>query len=338
MIGRFFSKLYPKIFIAIIVDLAKTDIYVEILSNNKIKKSLFRSFDTTTIDKRIEAFIAEYTKESPYCYIALLDKSPIQGAFPTCTTSKMKDFCDIGSSVYKCFNNDWAYFTSSYELENIKIEYKRVGIDFIFSPFVILAKFFKDRIDSSCAMFLLVEENFLTLAVFKNSKLLYADHIDLEYQKGQKLNVSTSFSSKDDDNLDIMGGIDIENIDLDGSGEKFDDLASIEELDISDGFDDFSTTNDSPLKEKEEHHKPKNEVVNNNYERFVLVQNSLNTFYKDKRYNAEFIETLFVADAIGLEHDFKSYVEDEMFLSVHVRKIDLLTTLLEVAKAEVNEL
>lgn len=338
MIGRFFSKLYPKIFIAIIVDLAKTDIYVEILSNNKIKKSLFRSFDTTTIDKRIEAFIAEYTKESPYCYIALLDKSPIQGAFPTCTTSKMKDFCDIGSSIYKCFNNDWAYFTSSYELENIKIEYKRVGIDFIFSPFVILAKFFKDRIDSSCAMFLLVEENFLTLAVFKNSKLLYADHIDLEYQKGQKLNISTSFSSKDDDNLDIMGGIDIENIDLDGSGEKFDDLASIEELDISDGFDDFSTTNDSSLKSQEEHHKPKNEVVNNNYERFVLVQNSLNTFYKDKRYNAEFIETLFVADAIGLEHDFKSYVEDEMFLSVHVRKIDLLTTLLEVAKAEVNEL
>lgn len=339
MLNKLFPNLYPKVFINIMVGLNSINIYIEVVSNKKIKKSIEKSFDTLTIDKKVESFIEEYLKESPYYYITLLDKSSSQGAIPICTQSKMKDFCDIETSIYKCFNNEWAYYTSVYELEKTKLEYKKIGIDFIFSPFVILAKFFKDRIDSSAAMFILMEENFVTLAIFRNSKLLYADHIDLEYQKDQKLNISNSLISQDDDSMDIGGGIDIENIAMDTSSDGFGDLASIEELDINDGFDDFSQNGgDSSLNIQDERHSIKDEVINNNYERFLLIQNSLNTFYKDKKYNSEFIETLFVADTIGLESDFKSYIEDEMFLSVHIRKMHLPSMLCDTAKAELNEI
>jgi hypothetical protein len=74
------------------------------------------------------------------------------------------------------------------------------------------------------------------------------------------------------------------------------------------------------------------------YQRFLLIQNSLNTFYKDPKYKSQFIETIYIADSVGLGDEFKRYLEDEMFLNTTITKIDLSAALLDMAKAEINEI
>ena len=312
MITKFLEALYTKVFINIIIGNLQTTIYVEVCSKKEVEQSIRKSFDTTVMNSKMYEFIQTYVKESPFFYISILDKSRHQGAIPTCTVSEMKKFCDINSS-----------------------EYRNIGIDFIFSPFVILTNFFKDKIDNSLSMFVLIEDNYLSFTVFENSRLLYAKYLDMD-------------NHKDDDNLMIdspayddlsfeMEGIDLEEVSLEDDSMVFDDFANIEELDEGDTIDEFSEEQEvKPIVVKDV--DVSHDGFNEDYQRFSLIQSSLNTFYKDSKYDSKFIEIIYIADGVGVSPDLKNYLEEEMFLSVYVRKIDLAISLCDLAKAEANEI
>lgn len=336
MINKFFEIFYPKIFINIVVEAMHTQIYVEVLSKNKLINSINKSFDTTAIDSRIETFLYEYTKESPFYYISLLDKSSQQGAVPTCLTNKMQGYCDTTSIQYKCYNNSWAFYTSEYDLEAIKHEYRNIGLDFIFSPFVVLAKFFKDKIEVTRAMFILIEEGYISFTIFDHSKLLYASYLDMDYDKED--NLAIEHPLEDTNPLQGLDGINLEDIELDGGIEKLDDFSVIEDLDISSEIDEFSDDKEEISKVLAKTKAPSMENFGEDYQRFSIIQNSLNKFYNDPKYKSEFIENIYIADAIGVSPDLKSYLEEEMFLNVYIRKIDLPMALCDIAKVEANEL
>lgn len=332
MITKFLKSLYTKVFINIIVEKLQTAVYVEVCSKKEVLQSIRKNFDTMTVNHKMDEFIQAYIKESPFYYISVLDRSPLQGAIPTCVTSEMSKYCDINSSEYRCFSKEWAFYTSEYDLEAIKYEYRAIGVDFIFSPFVMMANFFRDKIDTTLSMFVLVEDNYLSFAVFDNSKLLYAEYLDMKHHK-------------DDDDLlmeapeeeDVLEGINLEEVNLENDSMVFDDFANIEELDESDVLDEFSEAH-----EVEQVVEKKVDVsqdgFSEDYQRFSLIQSALNTFYKDSKYDSKFVETIYIADGIGVSPDLKSYLEEEMFLSVYIRKIDLCISLCDMAKAEADEI
>ncbi|MEK6659423.1 MAG: hypothetical protein AABY36_07075 [Campylobacterota bacterium] len=331
MITKFLKSLYTKVFINIIVEKLQTVVYVEVCSKKEVLQSIRKSFDTTTVNHKMNEFIQTYVKESPFCYISVLDGSPLQGAMPTCVTSEMGRYCDINSSEYRCFSKDWAFYTSEYDLEAIKYEYRTIGVDFIFSPFVMMANFFRDKIDATLSMFVLVEDNYLSFAVFDNSKLLYAEYLDMKHHKDDD---DLLMESPEEDELE---GINLEEVNLENDSMVFDDFANIEELDESDVLDEFSEAH-----EVEQIVEKKIDVsqdgFSEDYQRFSLIQSALNTFYKDSKYDSKFVETIYIADGIGISPDLKSYLEEEMFLSVYIRKIDLCISLCDMAKAEADEI
>jgi len=330
MITNLLKSLYTKVFINIIVENLQTTVYVEVCSKKDVLQSIRRNFETITINPKMYEFIQTYIKESPFCYISVLDKSPLQGAIPTCVTSEMSRYCDIKSSEYRCFSKDWAFYTSEYDLEAIKYEYRTIGVDFIFSPFAMMANFFKDKIDATLSMFVLVEDNYLSFAVFDNSKLLYAEYLDMKHHKDDE---ELLMESPEEDEIE---GINLEEVNLDSDSAVFDDFSDIEELDESDTIDEFAETEVEQIVEKKV--DVSHEGFSEDYQRFSLIQSALNTFYKDSKYDSKFIETIYIADGIGVSSDLKSYLEEEMFLSVYVRKIDLSISLCDMAKAEADEI
>ena len=68
--------------------------------------------------------------------------------------------------------------------------------------------------------------------------------------------------------------------------------------------------------------------------RFLLIQSAVNKFYKDDRFKSEFVEAVYIADGVGISKDLKKYLEEEMFLSVYVRHINLAHELCNTAKLE----
>lgn len=341
MISRFLEALYTKVFINIVVENSRTNVYVEVCSKDNVLKIANKVFDTVSMNSKMFEFIKSYSKESPFYYVSILDKSSAQGAVPTCANSEMGKYFDIAASKYKCYSKSWAYYTSEYDLESIKHEYRSIGVDFIFSPYVLIANFFKDKINSTLAMFVLVEENYLSLTVFDNSKLLYAEYLDMQHkEEDDTLMIDTPLDDDEDEmlfGLDETGGIDLEEIEIDDNHSiEFDDFSDIEDLDSGDTIDEFSEEKDIEEIINKEKDTDVSSGFNEDYQRFSLIQSSLNTFYRDPKYDSKFIETIYIADGVGISSDLKNYFEEEMFLNVYVRKIDIAFALCDTAKAEVN--
>jgi len=338
VLGGIFEFLYLKVFINIVLKRTESTVYIELLSKKNSIKSVEETFETRVMSEKMFAFIASYVNESPYYYISILDNSSSQGAIPTCAKNQIGRYHDVSSCEYRCFKERWSYFTSQSDLYTLEKQYKQIGLDFIFSPFVLLAQFFKDKIDTHLAMFVLVEENYLSLAIFDNSELLFAKHLDVRSRKDEE---SALVYEEDvsDLNFDLDEGIDLEDINVLESADTLEDFGNIEDLDALEEIDEFSDSKDLEEEFYSANTLLKNkspEGLSEDYHRFLLIQNSLKRFYDDDKYNGKFIESIYIADGCGISSELKGYLEEEIFLSVYIRKIDLAIQVCEMAKAELE--
>ncbi len=336
MLGKFFESLYLKVFVNIVVKNTITDVYIELYSKNGLVDSFEDSFNTIKMSEDMLSFISSYTNESPFSYISVLDMSESQGAIPTCSKNRLSYYYDISESEYKCYDEKWTYYTSKSDLYDIERRYKDIGVDFIFSPFSILTNFFKDKVNSKLAMYILVQEGFISLAVFDNSQLLFAKHLNLEkFIENDELIMDVS-----DDILDLEDGIDLEDIDVMDVNDSLEDFSDIEDLDSLEEIDEFSDNKDVEEEfyneDKDELEENEDEGFNEDYQRFSLIQSSINHYYKDDKYESKFIENVYIADGVGISSDLKRYLEEEMFLSVYVRHLELGIEVSELARAEVG--
>ena len=332
MLGKFFENLYLKVFVNIVVSKSKSSVYIELCKDNRVINSDQEVFDTTTINADMEEFIHTYIDESPYFYISVLDTSDAQGAVPVCAKSEHAKFFDDSASKYICHEKKWTYYTSKSDLTAIQNSYDNIGVDFIFSPFVLLNSFFKDKIDTHTAMFILIEENYLSLAVFENSQLLFAEHLDMQNYHEDELLIDNN-----DLDLDLDINQEIEETD---SLESLDDFTEIEDLDDIEDIEEFSDAKDLEeeltIESEDDFPAQESEGFNEDYQRFLLIQSAVNSFYKDKKYKSAFIETTYIADGVGVSTDLKRYLEEEMFLTAYIRHIDLNAQLAHIAKEELE--
>ena len=55
-----------------------------------------------------------------------------------------------------------------------------------------------------------------------------------------------------------------------------------------------------------------------------------------EKYKSEFVENIYIADSIGISSDLKKYLEEELFLNVYVRHVNLPAEVCEIAKMELS--
>lgn len=334
MLNILFESIYSKIFVAIVIERSKSVVYIQLSSKKHTPRNYHKSFGTTEFTTKIREYIESFTSESPFSYICVLDYSENQGAIPTCSTKDMSVFGDFNTSKMMCHENDWAYFTSTTGIVTIKRTYAQVGVDFIFSSFSILSSFFKDKIDTHLGLFVLLEDNYITLGVFNQTKLLFGEHLNVEHDNIQDEMMMDSSDSEID--LELESSIDLDDIDSMNDIDGLDDFGDIEDLDTIDEIDEFAESQDDEFLDEEDLLVQDPSGFNEDYQRFLAIQSSVNRFYKDSKYQSKFIETVYIADAIGVSPDLKTYLEEEMFFSVFVRHVDLGSEMIELVKAELE--
>ncbi|MDA7818387.1 hypothetical protein N9A28_09380 [Sulfurimonas sp.] len=332
MISKFLETLYTKVFINIIVKATSSEVYVEICSKNGVESGDHSSFKTTSINSEMFEYINHYIKQSPFYYVSILDKSPSQGALPTCDSDEYSKYIQSTSIETVCKDKKWISYTERSEIKDLKYEYRSIGLDFIFSPFNILNDFFKDKTDSELAIFILVEDKYISLAVFNHTEMVYAELIDMhkeELEEDHELIDSTL----DDDLLLEIDEVDLEDIEIDDD-DSLEDFSDIEDLDTTEDIEEFAEVQEEEEAPVDKEEEESFDGMNEDYERFIMVQNSINNFYKDDRFESEFLESIYVADSVGVSSDLKKYFEEEMFLNVVVRKMDLLEEMSKMARDE----
>lgn len=343
MLGGLLQTLYSKVFVTIVVERKKSHVYVEVCSSKKgfdLLDNARATFDTESVNGKMIDFIERYLRESPYAYISIMDDSVHQGALPSCDLSKASPFLDLKECEYRCVKDKWIYYTPKEELKRLERKYQQLGLDFIFSSFTVLANFFKDKIETTFAMFVLVQANQLCISVFDNAELLFGANIDMHHIPEEDALIAPSLGHELE--LDLVEGIDLEDVDVDSEDmELIDDFGDIEDLDSLEEIDEFSQEKDIEEVLYETSSQIETPAIakgnfNDDYKRFTIVQTAIASYYEDSRYENRFIEHIYVADAVGMSFEFKRYLEEELFVNVYVRQIDMNIELCELAKRELR--
>ena len=335
VLKKLFEALYHKIFVSIVITRSHTRVYIEHCDGNKVLQNYEKTFETTNFDHKMYEFIAPHIGESPFHYICILDSSPQQGALPSCEAREMAIYADMSTAKSVCYEQNWSFYTSMAEIDTLQKEYKDLGLDFIFSPFASLARIFKEKLDGNMSMLVLLEDNYLSLSIFDKGKLLYAERMDMEHaNENEELMIDDS----DELDFDLDASIDLDDVSaLDDLGE-LEDFGDIEDLDMIDDIDEFSESMDVAKPQKQLFDDmPSSDQggFNEDYQRFLLIKSSIHHFYNDDTYDSQFVEHVYIADCVGVSEDLKKYLEEEMFLNVVVRKIDLMQELCDMAKEEI---
>jgi hypothetical protein len=337
--GLIKKHLYNEIYINIIQGIKNTKIYVEeIASDNSIEN--FEKVIKSSNKADIYDFINTYMKRSPIHYISILDPSLSQGAAPTCSSAEIKEYCELGEYEHVCVDESWAYYTPKLDILELRGRYKKTGLDFIFSPFYMLKDFFKDKIKGELCLYVLVNDDYMALSIFENSHLKFASFLDMQGEEDS--NDELVMDVDDDEELILeemeSSSVDLEEIDVDDDLDGLEELDDLDDLDSFDDVDDFEE-DESSSESFSSTEKPIDDIVENDsfgedYHRFSLIQSAVNTFYKDPKFDGDFIENVYIADGVSLGGEFKRFLEEEMFLNVVVRKIDIPQELCELAKVE----
>ncbi len=355
--NKFFALLYDIALINIIKKPDSVIVYIEIHSRKKRKLSTEKTFilNDSYSDKLLFDYIKQFSEDTPFYYIATIDKSSDQGAIPTCNKHKMQNFKDLSTSQYMCIDDKWVCYTSKIDLEE-QIDFMQdIGLDFLFSPFIIIKEFFKDKISGAAALYVLLQDDFITVAVFQNSQLVYGDYIDMSLEVESANDVTMMLEDESIITEDVSEGnesVDLDEIDLESDlslDNDFDDIDDFDNIEDLDNIDDMGSDENLEMKleenleeiseeqaDRSEKEAVQEEKMTQDFQRFSLIQNSLARFYKDERYESEFIENIYVADSVRVTNDFKTYLQDEMFLNVYMRNIEIELEVAALAKEEVG--
>ncbi len=338
------ERFYTKFFIAILPIDNGHELSITGIKNKKVLFKEHKRFEDSEPSKAFFTCIQKFTEQSPLYYIALLNPDPNQGAIEGCSSYDIHEEGEESGAKTLCRKEKWTLYTSQRELDRLKGRYATVGLDFIFSPFSIIEHFFADKISGDFAMYALAQKDSFSVAFFGNGKLEFAHHYPLNSSHMIIEESSVAGFAIDAVHEEEEKGIrldDIENLDDLDIIDELDDLSDIEDLDALEEIAEFSE--DAPTLEEERSHEPqggelkeKMDRFNDDFLRFELIQKTLSKFYAGEHCHNRFIETVYIADAYGSGADFKRYLEEELFLNVLIRKIDLGDVVIALAQEEVG--
>lgn len=338
------ERFYRKIFIAIVQDGGEYQVRIVAKKKKQFLYTKERSFDGEFALRDMNTYIQKYTEETPLHYIALLNPTPKQGALNGCSHHSIEDMEELSGAKTLCRENKWLLYTSLRELDVLQEEYKKIGLDFIFSPFSVIEHFFADKIQGGFAMYALAQKDSFSVAIFENGKLEYAHHYP-SHEKQQVIEDDTNLGGfsvgiteveESEKNISLD---DIESLDDLDLLDELDDLSHIEDLDTIEEIVEFSEDEPTMEEIRQTTYRPDDVKVqmdrfNNDYHRFELIQRTLTRFYGGTHCQNRFVETVYIADAYGSGADLKRYLEEELFLNVLIRNIDLADEVIALAKIE----
>lgn len=347
---RLIENLYQQIFIGIVVQHNSVRVCVQMHKGKRLEKEISKVFSisNSTPSAELNDFIKGYMDESPFTYVAVLNDSMTQGAVPTCSMHEAERFSDLGSCVTLCNENKWMVYAEKSELNALQKRFRKTGLDFIFSPFFTLSTFFSDKIEGKTALLVLIQDNYLSLCVFSQGELLFANHYaTADAMEDEKMSEEMDESAEeslgfdlDDDNISI----DLDDIDALDELDALDDLDNLQDLDDLDDLDDLEDFEESlndaveesevALEEAKTKYDSKIDNFSDDYKRFQLIQAALHHFYNDDKYDNQFVEEAYIADACETGQDLTRFLEEELFVSVFKRSIDLEKEIVNIAISE----
>ncbi|MEZ7935025.1 MAG: hypothetical protein QMB67_08915 [Sulfurospirillum sp.] len=348
------QKKFQNLFVAIVLNETECVLRCKVLKNGAITKVFTKTFALTppldALDKTIEDYLMNLQDEYQFVYIAFLLNSLGQGAISgTGNATFTKHNVDIQNVHNVTLHNQWSAYASYIEIKWAKNLFSEVGLDFIYSPFIILNDFVvSQKLKNRPTCYILNCQDFFILAIFEEKQLHFGAFF--------KTQTDTAFTHSDDvndwENEQEEEGIlrseelpEVNNTD-DDEHEGIEELSELTELgeleDIDDlrSTDSFSDIDDKGMNAFRGMEGLKEEDISLElYGRDLLVYKYLRTaleeYYHNPLYKSEFIDEIIIFDSYEISSDLIHQLEDELMMDVEIHKVDVSDRMCDIAIKEV---
>lgn len=306
----FLNRSYQKVIISIDLDIKTCKLRV-VYHNNKNIKEEERSYKTVDGDFPIEAakYIRTIYNKYPFTYLATMSRSQNQGLL---NGNKLNIFSNFGLNTNQLtimlVNKKWFVYISKEDIQKNKLKFNKVrGVDFIFSPFVLIYEKIKSRLEEIKKLYILQEKSSTTLLIADKNNNYFGDYIIFEQNKFIEENEQESVKNDDLIEFDAINEIDENIIIKDFDKPNYEQNSSVElgELTVA------------------------NHMID-------IIKDTLNNFYKDDRYASDFIEELLILDGYGISDSAITYLKNNTMLETHFLRIDICEELEKLAKMELK--
>ena len=351
-IRTFLQRRFPNLFIAVIMHETECVLRCKLVKNQVTQKTLTKTFPISPTSESLDSAMTEYLislqDEYRFVYISYFLNSLGQGAFERSgAPSFHKHNIDIANVHHIAFKKEWSAYASFIEIKWVKNLFSEVGVDFIFSPFVLLNEFIetqKPKTKQTC--YILNTQDSFAVSVFEGQKLLFGAFF--------KTNSDTLFTHSSDvedweheqKQEEFISEVEIPELSLDENSNEIEELDSFSELSELDDMDNVSRASSfSDVKPKTLNHLKNIEDIKEKdvdlelYGRDLLVykylKSALEEYYHNPLYKSEFIDEIVILDGYEVSSDLIRQLEDELMMNVEIHKVDLAEQVCDIAIKEV---
>ncbi len=337
IIKRYFSN----IFISIVPENDTYRIFSKVLKNGKLKEKFDKVFEVSVSDEKLHEDIEEYLislqEKYNFAYISLYLDSMGQGAISGVDAGDFAKYSVDITHVHIVKFKTWSAYASYIDINWIKKVYSNVGLDFIYSPFVLLYFLLKEnKLCEYPTLYMLNLKDTFALAVFKEERLLFSAFFKLNNEE-----LIDAESVEDWENEEEEKGVE-DLVSLDGSSEE-EDLSDIEELneleeleELDDNIEDEIAGDDESDNEYDDNSSVEEiELFGRDLQIYKYLKAFLKEYYTNPLYESDFINDIIVYDSYEMSAEIINSIENDLLLDIQMHKVDVAEKLCDLTIKEV---
>lgn len=333
--SKVIQKRFSNVFIAVLAEKNEYVLRYIVVKNEKIlinEDKRFPMDEDKRLSSDIKEFLTSLEKNYKFVYIAYLLDASGQNCLPTCKEEEFTKYnIDKNKIIKVCIEEKWMIYALKSDIKWIKELFEESGVDFIYSPFLVLNNFIHNKKQKTKNnLFLLYTENFITLMIFDGDKVVFSAFFKIPYKEFE-------FSSEEDEpkpeeSDTVIEGIELDNIE--SEDEEFD------------GFVDITKLEDDSEPEDDILESAKEEVASSTLEDlelygrevviFKFISSAIEEYYKNDIYESEFLEEIIIYNDSNISNDIITMIENDLFLDVELHSIDVKEEMINMSIKEAN--
>lgn len=315
------SPLFSKVFIAINIDAITCTIKVIRIKHDKQVESLTKEFKTTENQIPMEAvkLIRRYKHNYPFTYVSAMIKTLSQGVV---LQKDSKDFFSGNLKASECQISSSETIRVFAKRSMIKDYLRRFnvisGVDFVFSPFLIIDRNAHDLPTLGNNVYVLLQRSNIALMVVYRGVATFSGFFIAEGE--------VPMLNKEEQRSDI-------------------ELKNFDELSLDDDFDEFAKIALDPSIERLQtdmfipnldetkivyDDMPKAKIISK-----ILVD-AIKEYYQNPLYKGEFIDKVILLDACKISDQAYEFIAKELMLETVKRDVNLPDVLIQFAQRELK--
>ncbi len=340
------QKKFQNLFVSVILNESESILRCKVLKDGAIQKTFTKTFTHTesmeALEKSVENYLIALQEEYAFVYVAFLLGSMGQGAIAGMgKTSFNHHNVDIDNVFTVSVNNQWSAYASYIEIKWAKNLFSEVGLDLIYSPFIILNDFVvSQKLKNKPTCYLLNCQDSFSVAIFDEKKL----HFGAFFKTQSDTTFNQTNQTNDWENEEKEEGVtaleELNGFEQDDDDESMNDFAELGDIDDIKAVDSFSDMDDKSLghfkgMDSMKHEDTSLELYGRDLLVYKYLKSSLEEYYHNVLYDSAFIEEIIIFDGYEISSDLIRQLEDDLMMDVEIHKVDVSDRMCDIAIKEV---